>query len=83
MKHAITLIIAKTTLGGALALGFAAMPHALAHIDTYDAHVIDVGDDNGDGIITEDESGWSCVDDGNKVCGYRFALARLNHVTGI
>ena len=26
MKHAITLIIAKTTLGGALALGFAAMP---------------------------------------------------------
>ena len=33
MKHAITLIIAKTTLGGALALGFAAMPHAVPHTD--------------------------------------------------
>ena len=29
----------------------------------------EVGDDNADGIITEDESGWSCVDMGNKVCG--------------
>ena len=27
------------------------------------------GDDNADGVIEEDESGWSCVDHGNHVCG--------------
>ena len=25
--------------------------------------------DNADGVIMEDESGWSCVDNGNRVCG--------------
>ncbi|WP_288337074.1 hypothetical protein [uncultured Gordonia sp.] len=27
------------------------------------------GDDNGDGIIDEDESGWDCATMGNQVCG--------------
>ena len=41
----------------------------LAHTDTvagYDAYAAEVGDDNDDGVITEDESGWSCVDKGNR-----------------
>jgi len=47
-----------------LALGFATMPHALAHTDTvagYDAYAAEVGDDNENGIIEEDESGWNCT----------------------
>ena len=28
-----------------------------------------VGDDNGDGVIDEDESGWDCRTMGNRVCG--------------
>lgn len=28
-----------------------------------------VGDDNNDGIIDEDESGWNCATMGNKTCG--------------
>ena len=28
-----------------------------------------VSDDNADGVITEDESGWSCGDNGNRICG--------------
>ncbi|QFG13318.1 hypothetical protein SEA_GILGAMESH_126 [Streptomyces phage Gilgamesh] len=27
------------------------------------------GDDNGDGIVDEDESGWDCATMGNRVCG--------------
>lgn len=27
------------------------------------------GDDNGDGYVDEDESGWNCATMGNKVCG--------------
>ncbi|WP_459957301.1 hypothetical protein [Nocardia sp. IFM 10818] len=27
------------------------------------------GDDNGDGIIMEDESGWNCATMGNLICG--------------
>jgi hypothetical protein len=72
MDRCISIVIAKTVFGAGLALGFAAMPHALAHTDTvagYDAYAAEVGDDNADGVITEDESGWSCVDNGNRVCG--------------
>ena len=72
MNHALNILIAKAALGAGLALGFAAMPHAAAHIDTivsYDVYAYEVGDDNGDGVVSEDESGWSCVDDGNRVCG--------------
>lgn len=28
-----------------------------------------IGDDNHDGVIDEDESGWNCATMGNKVCG--------------
>jgi hypothetical protein len=69
MTHtAASLIAVKLALGTALALGFATMPAALAH-EPRDVYAIEVGDDNGDGIITEDESGWSCVDHGNHICG--------------
>ena len=34
-----------------------------------DVYAYEVGDDNADGVVMEDESGWSCVDMGNKVCG--------------
>ncbi len=27
------------------------------------------GDDNGDGVISEDESGWDCFAMGNRICG--------------
>lgn len=27
------------------------------------------GDDNGDGVIDEDESGWDCTTMGNHICG--------------
>lgn len=27
------------------------------------------GDDNGDGIVMEDESGWECRTMGNRICG--------------
>jgi hypothetical protein len=29
-----------------------------------------IGDDNGDGVIDEDESGWNCATMGNRVCGW-------------
>jgi hypothetical protein len=32
------------------------------------AHAVP-GDDNGDGVIMEDESGWNCATMGNLVCG--------------
>jgi hypothetical protein len=72
MNHAITLVAAKAVLGAGVVLGLAAAPHGTAHTDTvvgYDAYNAEVGDDNGDGVVSEDESGWSCVDDGNRVCG--------------
>lgn len=53
------------------------MPHAVAHdtvtfadtAPTFDAYAFEVGDDNADGIITEDESGWDCRTMGNRICG--------------
>lgn len=59
-------------LGAGVVLGLVAAPHGTAHIGTvvgYDAYTAEVGDDNGDGVVSKDESGWSCVDDGNRVCG--------------
>ena len=70
MNRRIAIFVAKTVLGAGLALGFAAMPHAMAHEPGWrDAYAAEVGDDNADGVLTEDESGWSCVDDGNRICG--------------
>ena len=70
-RPAITLVIAKVALGASLALGFAAMPHALAHTDTiagYDAYAAGRATTTAT-ASSEGESGWSCVDDRNKVCG--------------
>lgn len=53
-RNAIALIAAKTVLGATLALGFLAAPHGVAHADA---------------PVYEDSPEWSCVDDGNKVCG--------------
>jgi hypothetical protein len=71
MNRSIAIVIAKVTLGAGLALGFLASPHGVAHAAPagVDVYAYEVGDDNGDGVVMEDESGWSCVDDGNKVCG--------------
>jgi len=70
MNRVLTLVLAKAALGAGLALGFVTMPHALAHEPGWhDAYAAEVGDDNSDGVVSEDESGWSCIDDGNRVCG--------------
>lgn len=70
MNHAATLIAAKTVIGASLALGFAAMPHAVAHpLVGYDAYAQEVGDDNADGHLAEDESGWDCRTMGNRIWG--------------
>jgi hypothetical protein len=72
MNRSIAIVAAKTALGASLGFGFLVSPHeppahaAPARVDVY---AYEVGDDNGDGVVMEDESGWSCVDDGNKVCG--------------
>jgi hypothetical protein len=73
MFDPITLVAAKVALGAALALGLAAAPHGVAAHDVTisrdELYASEVGDDDGNGIVEEDESGWSCVDDGNRVCG--------------
>lgn len=51
---------ALTGLAGSALLA----PHA--HADVY---AQEVGDDNGDGVVMEDESGWDCSTMGNQVCG--------------
>jgi hypothetical protein len=54
-RTTITLVAAKAALGASLALGFAAMPHAVARADSV--------------TIEEDSPQWSCVDDGNRIRG--------------
>jgi hypothetical protein len=59
-------------LGAGLAVGLAAAPHGTANADTvghYDAYAAEVGDDNADGRIDEDESGFDCRVMGNLRCG--------------
>jgi hypothetical protein len=69
-RTTITLVAAKVALGSALALGFAMMPHAMAHEPSWhDAYAAEVGDDNADGRIDENESGWDCRRMGNRICG--------------
>lgn len=36
-------------------------------VQTFAGHLM--GDDNNDGVIAEDESGWDCVSMGNRICG--------------
>src|SRR3954469_18577120 len=39
------------------------------------------GDDNGDGTIDEDESGWNCHTMGNGICGPGHRSAKVRHET--
>ena len=72
MNHALALLLAKGVLGTGLVVGLAVAPHApAAHAAPIgvDAYAYEVGDDNADGIIMEDESGWDCTTMGNRICG--------------
>jgi hypothetical protein len=71
LNHTITLVVGKAVLGSALVLGFAAAPHGTAHAAPVgvDVYAYEVGDDNADGRIDEDESGWDCATMGNRICG--------------
>ncbi|WLP91452.1 hypothetical protein [Gordonia sp. NB41Y] len=40
-----------------------------AEVRLADPILLLVGDDNGDGVIDEDESGWDCTTMGNLICG--------------
>jgi hypothetical protein len=80
MNRTIALVIVKAALGGGVALSFAAALHGTAHADTvagYDAYAAEVGDDNADGRIDEDESGWDCWTMGNRHCGRRNAQGAI------
>jgi hypothetical protein len=72
MNRIVALVIAKAVLGAGPALGCLAAPHgtaahaAPAGVDVY---AYEVGDDNGDGIIMEDESAWDCTTTSNRICG--------------
>jgi hypothetical protein len=70
-RTANALIAAKLALGAGLALGLLAAPHGTVHAAPpgVDVYAWEVGDDNGDGVVMEDESGWSCVDMGDRRCG--------------
>lgn len=62
-------IMLSALVGAVVAAGFSA-----AYADDYlieETSVVQTvpGDDNGDGIIDEDESGWDCATMGNHVCG--------------
>jgi hypothetical protein len=84
MIAATNVIAAKLVLGTGLALGLALAPYGLAVPDVavthgtfaslepapgYDAYAVEAGDDNEDGVIEEDESGWDCPTMGNRICG--------------
>lgn len=55
-RQAIAATTAVWTLGGSLALGFVASPTIHAHPHVYASP-------------QEDSPDWTCVDDGNRVCG--------------
>lgn len=66
--HTDRLIIAAIAAGlCGIGIGYASAPA----IETPDAvsTVAITGDDNSDGIIDEDESGWNCETMGNRICG--------------
>src|SRR4029077_14303069 len=70
MNRTLALVVVKAALRAGLALGFAAAPHGVAHASAgYDAYAAEVGDDNADGRIDEDESGFDCRTMGNWRCG--------------
>lgn len=57
------LVAVLATFGYSPATILAAIPEAPAAIRLY------LGDDNADGLVDEDETGWSCAIDGNRRCG--------------
>jgi hypothetical protein len=72
MNRTIALVVVKAALGASLVIGFAAAPHgAAAHAAPVgvDVYAYEVGDDNADGVMQEDESGWDCTTMGNRICG--------------
>ncbi|MDV3125724.1 hypothetical protein M1247_12425 [Mycobacterium sp. 21AC1] len=69
MIRTLTNCIAALLIGaGSLGIGAGVAYGASTdlHVDKY---AVEVGDDNGDGIIMEDESGWVCSEMGNLRCG--------------
>lgn len=69
-SDAITLVAAKAALGATMALGIVLAPsgHA-APPNEDDPGVSSQSDGTSSGAIQEDDPRWSCVDDGNRVCG--------------
>lgn len=73
------VITVMCVIVAALAMLIAEPPTATAQPDTefvnepgvpnFDLYAWEVGDDNADGVISEDESGWDCATMGNGICG--------------
>lgn len=61
--------LATALLGTVAALGPSAAPTTAAPHPSPRAVATVTGDDNGDGRIEEDESGWDCSTMGNRQCG--------------
>lgn len=75
-ENIVTIIIA--VIVAVAAMMAAEPPTATAQPDEYvnepgvpgfDLYAWEVGDDNADGVITEDEYGWDCATMGNMICG--------------
>lgn len=65
--HNERLVIAAIAAGlCGIGIGYASAP---VTVETSAAPAILAGDDNRDGIIDEDESGWNCETMGNGICG--------------
>jgi len=62
-------IIASTLIALFGFVGIASSPIASASPSRDDSSSSIAGDDNHDGVIDEDESGWDCRTMGNLICG--------------
>ncbi|WP_157897077.1 hypothetical protein [Mycobacteroides salmoniphilum] len=62
-------IMLASLVGAAVAAGAVyAETNPIAYEETSVVQTVP-GDDNGDGVIDEDESGWDCKTMGNHICG--------------
>ena len=68
-RTTIALVVAKAVLGASLALGLRSRPARDSPRRRRQAYAREAGDDNCDGIVMEDESGWRCDRMGNFICG--------------
>lgn len=73
-KTAVTLVAVNAVMGGSLVVGVANIAPAIEDVAvaapcSADAYAREMGDDNCDGVIVEDESGWNCATMGNFICG--------------